>query len=184
MTRAVLCAACLLTVLVLGGSAAAGEQLPLADAGTPAAEARQRKLDIVATPIFGPVSLPAGGWGEVVVRIDNRGSEPAQGQVTALGGASPFSGGVSSASTAPYSVGAGASVSVRVPLRLAMYSDPMVEVRAGDGVLLYEPTTTPSWSTSPAPRLSVPRFAASRSAPPTIPGLPPCAATHPPPSPR
>ena len=140
MTRALLRAICLLVALAHGGLAMAGEHAGVSDAGTPASQALQRKLDIVAMPVFGPVSLPAGGWGEVVVRIDNHGTEPAQGEVVAHAGTAPFSGGVSSRSTAPYSVGAGAAVSVRVPVRLALYSDPQVEVRAADGVLLHEQT--------------------------------------------
>jgi len=139
MNRVRVCLACLLAALTISAAAAA-ELPPVDDAPAPGAAARARKLDIAALPVFGPASLPAGGWGEVVVRVDNRGEEPAQGEVSVTGTMVLSSTQNTPHSSAPFAVGVGASVSVRVPIRLADFSDSVVRVRSDDGVLLHEQT--------------------------------------------
>jgi hypothetical protein len=95
-------------------------------------------LEIVSTPIFGPGSLPPGGWGEVLVRITNRGKEPYRGKVTIYGGLSTWSDNQRSSSDAPFSAGAGATISLRIPVRVSESEDPAVRVYDEQGEQIFQ----------------------------------------------
>jgi hypothetical protein len=95
---------------------------PPAPPGGPAAT----DVAVEVTPIFGAGTPLAPGWNEVVVRLTNGGAKPAKGQIEASaqgwGDGSPFT------AVAPYTVAAGASVAVRVPVHVSMSSEVRVRV--------------------------------------------------------
>lgn len=95
-------------------------------------------LDIMVVPIFGPTTLPPGGWGEVLVRIQNNGKDPYEGQVVAFGGYSRHRDQAYSRTTAPFSVGVGAQVSLRLPVRVSELDQPAVKVLSADDKVLFE----------------------------------------------
>jgi hypothetical protein len=95
-------------------------------------------MEIIALPVFGPSSLPMGGWGEMLVRITNKGAEPREGEVTVFGGLQRWAPEGGSRTTAPFKVGAGSIVSLRVPVRVSEHADPMVRARDDDGVKIFE----------------------------------------------
>ncbi len=119
-----------MVVLALASVRLAGAQ-PLDD--EPGIAPDRGKLDIVAVPVFGPPSVWPGAWTELLVRIHNRGSEPARGQVIAEGSANHDA----MQSRAPFHVNPGASVSLRVPVIVGEWLDPMVEVHSEAGARLY-----------------------------------------------
>lgn len=97
-------------------------------------------LDIIATPIFGSGSLPMGGWGEILVRITNRGQDPFRGKVTVFGASATWSSDDVDRTDAPFSAAAGASVSLRVPVRITVHSEPAIRVFSEEGDQLYQQT--------------------------------------------
>ncbi|WP_437956496.1 hypothetical protein WME76_34570 [Sorangium sp. So ce119] len=86
------------------------------------------ELAVDAAPVFGTSGAVPWGWNQVVVRIQNNGGKAARGDVevssTRYGEQRVF------VATAPYTVTAGASVNVRVPLQVSPFAD--VQVRALD----------------------------------------------------
>jgi hypothetical protein len=118
--------------LALAASIAPGVAL----AGPPAAPAPAAPGDVrvEATPVFGAGTPFAPGWNEVVVRLTNGGGKPARGRVELVamgyGSPTPF------ATTAPYTVAAGASVAVRMPIEVGMTSELRVRVEDDAGGVL------------------------------------------------
>ena len=102
------------------------------------------ELLVDAFPIFGTGATIAQGWNEVSVRVHNNGGKPARGQVeismVQLGReARDFR------ATAPFSVGAGASIIVRVPALVAAYGDLVVTVVDDAGHVVHD-VRFPSWN--------------------------------------
>jgi hypothetical protein len=118
--------------------------------GAPAAEGpAPADLVVEAFPVIGAGStgVTVGqGWTEIAVRIANKSGRAARGHVEVS--LSRFGHGGSGQlfqATAPFSVGAAASVDVRVPALVASYGDVLVEVRGEDGASLHAqriPTST------------------------------------------
>ena len=134
MTRAF---AALLVALLLLFSPRTWAEPPIQNGGDPPPD--PGSLDIVAVSTFGQHTLPPAGWGEIVVRIQNHGSEPEAGLITVLGDGGHVDDD-GSRSTAPFSCGAGASVTLRVPLRVSDYQDPLVWISDDAGKTLYKQT--------------------------------------------
>ncbi|MEO5727893.1 MAG: hypothetical protein ABI134_15345 [Byssovorax sp.] len=86
---------------------------------------------VEAVPMFGASGAIAWGWNQVVVRIQNNRTKPLRGNVEITAG--QFGRERSFHATAPYSVGAGASVHVRVPVRVVLFGEVRVRVLEGDG---------------------------------------------------
>jgi len=95
-------------------------------------------IEILASPIFGPQSLPRGGWGELLVRITNDGKKPYKGRVVAYGGLSSWSDDEEATSHASFSAGAGATVSLRIPIRVSDNHEPAVRVFDEDGEKIHQ----------------------------------------------
>ena len=117
-----------LAAAIASGAAIAGPPRIAASAPPPPESARASDVAVEVTPVFGAGTPLAPGWNEIVVRLQNGGAKPARGHievtVAGWGDAAPF------ATTAPYTVAAGASVVVRMPAHLTMASD--VRVRVDD----------------------------------------------------
>ncbi|APR83981.1 Hypothetical protein A7982_09330 [Minicystis rosea] len=109
---------------------------------TPPAE-----LTVDAFPIFGSGATIAQGWSEVTVRIGNNTPKPMRGQVdVSMKGFMRGVAGRSFLASAPFSVGGGASIHVRVPAHVGLYGDLLVEVRNEEGAIVHAtrfPTFTP-----------------------------------------
>ncbi|MBI4704187.1 MAG: hypothetical protein HY744_24015 [Deltaproteobacteria bacterium] len=119
----------LLALLAHAAGPARGRPLPgpgAVEGGPPSA------LGVEATPIFREAGLLPGGWGEMLVRVSNRGSVPAGGEVVVSPEERTRGG-----SRAPFVVAPGASVSLRVPARIAEYDDPHVRVLDRNGAEIY-----------------------------------------------
>ncbi len=101
-------------------------------------------LEIVAMPVFGSSSLPMGGWGELVVRIANKGSEPARGTVKAFGGLHARAKDAGNVTLAPYTAAAGSAVGLRIPLRVSERDNPMVRIYDDDDVVVFEQAFPPA----------------------------------------
>ncbi len=84
---------------------------------------------VEAVPMFGGPMAIAWGWNQIVVRIQNNGTQPLRGNVEISAG--QYGHERSFHATAPYSAGAGASVHVRVPVRVVLFGE--VHVRVFDG---------------------------------------------------
>ncbi|WP_437732371.1 hypothetical protein [Sorangium sp. So ce1335] len=82
------------------------------------------ELAVDAAPVFGTSGAVPWGWNQVVVRIQNNGGRAARGEVevssTRYGEHRVF------VATAPYTVAAGASVHVRVPVQVSPFADVLV----------------------------------------------------------
>lgn len=89
---------------------------------------KPENIEILASPIFGPQSLPGGGWGEILVRITNDGKKPYKGRVVAYGGLSAWSDDEEATAHASFSAAAGATVSLRIPVRVSDLNDPAIRV--------------------------------------------------------
>lgn len=89
---------------------------------------KPENVEILASPIFGPQSLPGGGWGEILVRITNDGKKPYKGRVVAYGGLSPWSEDEEATAHATFSAASGATVSLRLPVRVSDINDPAIRV--------------------------------------------------------
>jgi hypothetical protein len=113
-------------VLAASSAAAAPPGAPLPAA--PPKPGASPDLKVEAFPVFGSGATVTQGWSEITVRIQNNGSKPARGHVEVSmqhfgrGARKTFR------ATAPYNVGAGAAVNVRVPARVGPYGDLLVEV--------------------------------------------------------
>ncbi len=113
------------------GAAGAAWVAALLAAGSASGQApapRAPELAVDAAPVFGTSGAIPWGWNQIIVRIQNNGGRTARGEVE-----------VESRRTseqrvfvasAPYTVGAGASVNVRVPVQVSPFGD--VQVRALD----------------------------------------------------
>ncbi|WP_437305080.1 hypothetical protein [Sorangium sp. So ce388] len=86
------------------------------------------ELVVDAAPVFGTSGGMPWGWNQVVVRLQNNGGKAAKGEVevasTRYGEQRVF------VASAPYTVAAGASIHVRVPVQVSPFAD--VQVRALD----------------------------------------------------
>jgi hypothetical protein len=96
------------------------------------------RIQVLALPLLGDASITPGGWTELLVRIENRGTENAEGTVTVFASGAAWTTGTGVEVRAPYSVGAGATVSLRMPFRVGWNMDPVVRVLAADGKKLFE----------------------------------------------
>jgi hypothetical protein len=101
----------------------------------PVAPASELKLRV--TPLCGATALQQQSWSEILVEIRNVTSEAKSGTVTAIG-SEPRQGGAANTDRAPFSVAAGATVHLRVPMRVGSDGDPGVRVHDTSGRLLYE----------------------------------------------
>ncbi|WP_437658037.1 hypothetical protein [Sorangium sp. So ce1182] len=105
----------------LAALAAAGPALGQAPAASSAPE-----LVVDAAPVFGTSGGMPWGWNQVVVRLQNNGGEAAKGEVevssTRYGEHRVF------VASAPYTVAAGASIHVRVPVQVSPFADVQVRV--------------------------------------------------------
>lgn len=117
--------------------------------GAPKEPAAPAELSVEAFPVIGAGStgVTVGqGWTEIAVRIANKAGRAARGQIeVSLMRFGHGGSGRAFRASAPFSVGAGASVDVRVPALVASYGDVLVEVRGEDGASLHEqriPTST------------------------------------------
>lgn len=106
---------------------------PQATAAAPAAPTGTNpEIAVEAVPVFGTGSSIAWGWNEVLVRIQNNGTKPVRGEVDVS--SQHFSGErYTFHVSAPFNVGAGASVHVRVPAQVASYGDLDIEVTSEAG---------------------------------------------------
>jgi hypothetical protein len=86
---------------------------------------------VEAVPMFGASGAIASGWNQVVVRIQNNRTKPLRGNVEIT--AMQFRRGSAFHATAPYSVGAGASVHVRVPVHVVLFGEVRIRVLEGAG---------------------------------------------------
>ncbi len=128
--------------------AAALAAAPAVAAPPAAATPVSTDLVIDASPVLGSSGSVAQGWNEVVVVVQNNGGKPARGRAT-----------VSTSqlgrekrefrATAPFSVGAGAAVTVRVPALVALYGDLLVEVLDEEGRSLSQKTFPSFMPTGP-----------------------------------
>jgi hypothetical protein len=87
-----------------------------------------RTPDVAAeiAPVIGAGNTLPWGWNQILVRIQNNGARPARGEVDVA--TRQYASERVFRATAPYSVAAGASVHVRVPVRVAAYTDLQVRV--------------------------------------------------------
>ncbi len=117
------------------GAAAALLALSIAAAGgaraqTPPVGGAPRAPEVIAeiVPVLGTSGSLPWGWNQILVRIQNNGTRPAKGVVDVssrqYGDRGNFE------ASAPYAVGAGSAVHVRVPARVAAYAD--IDVRVQD----------------------------------------------------
>ncbi len=120
--------------------------VPKAQAPTPFAQDDEEEesvqtpsnLEIVAMPVFGNASLPPGGWGEVIVRITNKGGEPAKGQVKVFGGLHRGTKEGGNFTLTPYAAAAGSTVSLRIPMRVSERDNPLVRVYDANTKIVFE----------------------------------------------
>jgi hypothetical protein len=105
-------------------------------AAAPTAGSLHPELAVEAVPVLGTGAQIAFGWNEVLVRVQNNGGKPARGRVEVS--AQQFGRGEAHEfrATAPFSVGEGAAVQVRVPAQVSLYGDLVVDVftEAGEAV--------------------------------------------------
>jgi hypothetical protein len=122
--------AALLATLAAATSALAG---PPSTPAPPAAQTGMNpEITIEAVPVFGTGASIAWGWNEILVRIQNNGTKPARGTVNVR--VEQFSGDRRSfQASAPFNVGAGASVHVRLPAHVDTYGDVNVDVTSEAG---------------------------------------------------
>ncbi|MFT3773879.1 MAG: hypothetical protein QM820_51580 [Minicystis sp.] len=130
---------------------------------SPALAAPGAELTVEAFPVFGSGATIAQGWSEVTVRIQNNAAKPARGQVEVSmktygrGSERTFLAG------APFSVGGGASINVRVPAHVGAYGDLVVEVRNESGAVVQQ-SRFPSFNPPGITLLDVSEVSALRSA--------------------
>ncbi|WP_437673414.1 hypothetical protein [Sorangium sp. So ce131] len=86
------------------------------------------ELRVDAAPLFGTSGALPWGWNQVVLRIENRGGGAVKGEVEVE--SKRYSDDRVFIASAPYSVAAGASIHVRVPVQVSPFGE--VEVRAID----------------------------------------------------
>ncbi|WP_437598170.1 hypothetical protein WMF28_36335 [Sorangium sp. So ce590] len=109
------------------GAAGAAWLAALLAAGSASGQApppRAPELAVDAAPVFGTSGAVPWGWNQIVVRIQNNGGRAARGEVEVSSRRSSeqrvF------VASAPYTVGAGASVNVRVPVQVSPFGDVLV----------------------------------------------------------
>ena len=102
----------------------------VAVAPAPATAPAASDLAVEAVPMFGVPGAIAWGWNQIVVRIQNNGTKPARGTVEITSG--QYGHDRTFHATAPYSVGAGASVHVRVPVHVILFGEVHVRVLGED----------------------------------------------------
>jgi len=89
-------------------------------------------IAVEAVPLFGVSNSVPYGWNGMLVRIQNNDSKPLRGEV--LVSSKQYSrDGHKFMASAPFNVGAGASVHVRLPVQVTLYGDLVVEVTADTG---------------------------------------------------
>ncbi len=124
--------ACLL--LSIAAAARADEPKPPASARPPEVPS---DLQVMASPLLGESTVDPSAWTEMLLQIHNGGTEPKSGNVTAIG-FSKWNGDVGNTDRAPYSVAPGATVHLRLPVRIGTDGDPGVRVTAADGRVVFE----------------------------------------------
>ena len=85
-------------------------------------------IAVEAVPIFAAAGAIALGWNEIIVRLQNNGTKPARGTIKINVGRFSVDHGFQA--TAPYSVGAGASVHVRIPVHVVPFGELHLRVLA------------------------------------------------------
>jgi len=125
-----LAAALALALGVTATSSGGAAEPPLAPPPGGATSSTARSPDVVAevAPLIGVGAGLPWGWNQLLVRIQNNGAQPARGEVE-VSTRQYVSERVFQA-RAPYNVAAGASIHVRIPVRIASYVD--VQVRVTD----------------------------------------------------
>lgn len=83
---------------------------------------------VEAVPLFGSAGTIAAGWNQIVVRIQNNGTQPLRGNVEITSG--QYGHERTFHATAPYSVGVGVQVHVRVPVHVILFGEVHVRVLA------------------------------------------------------
>lgn len=96
-----------------------------------------------ATPALNANGVFFEGWNEFIVRVQNAGTKPARGEIAVISH-SPMGDRRSFEATAPYTVGAGAAVSVHVPVQVLSYAEVLVEVKDELGQKVARRRFTPS----------------------------------------
>ncbi|MBN4050278.1 hypothetical protein JYT28_00830 [Desulfobulbus sp. AH-315-M07] len=96
------------------------------------------RLVIEARPVLGQASIPNEGFGEILVRISNPSNAPASGEVVIdSSGYTPDED--RSETRAPFSVGAGATVTLRIPVAMTdAIGEVSVRVVADDAEVLFQ----------------------------------------------
>jgi len=133
----------LAAALALGaeGAHAQAEPPPLAPAPPPAASAAPgggtgapaapSGIAVEVTSLFGASNQIAAGWTGFLVRIQNSSGNPLRGEIEVE--SRQYSDRALFRATAPFVVGTGSSVSVRLPTHVAIYGDTSVIVRDESG---------------------------------------------------
>jgi hypothetical protein len=98
----------------------------LAPSGAALAQAPPPEVTADVVPVVAAGGALPWGWSQILVRIQNSGSAPARGQVEVS--SQRYSDRHVFTASAPYVVGAGASVSVRVPVHVAPFGDAQTRV--------------------------------------------------------
>ncbi len=119
---------------LLVADASAQSPPPAGSAAPPSAS----DLSVEVAPGFGTGNSVAWGWNPIVVRIQNNGTRPAQGEVEVVSQTYGKTGSTYR-TRAPFTVGGGAGVHVRVPAFAALYADLVVRVAESTGRVIAEP---------------------------------------------
>jgi hypothetical protein len=109
---------------------------PLA-AGSPSATPSAAELSVTASPIWGDEGLVPGQWSEVLVVLRNSGHDVRRGTIR-VGGAPDGSGAGANIDRTSFEVAPGATVEVRMPVRVGPDAQLSVQVRGSDGTALHE----------------------------------------------
>jgi hypothetical protein len=135
--RRAVCIAALLTSWIGAGAARAQ--------GTEPPAPPPSEVGMEVSPLFGSTGPFFWGWNGFLVRAVNHGQKPMRGHIEV---ASVFGRRGGFVSSAPYAVGAGASVAVRVPMRVPAYAEVEVTVldEAGKAVTTRRFPAAGAWS--------------------------------------
>ncbi len=129
-------AALLLLAASLVGPRAIAAPAAVPEESAPAAPPR---VSVEASPLFTSVTAAGtvvpNGWNEVLVRVQNRATEPLKGEIRITDRQVVGSDPQEFAAIAPFSVAGNASIHVRIPVDVTLYSTLSVEVRDERGVV-------------------------------------------------
>ncbi len=128
-----------LAAIAIAASFLGSPAIARADAPPPPSAAAPSDLAVEAVPMFGVPGAIAWGWNQIVVRLQNNGTKPLRGNVEITSGS--YGHERTFHATAPYSVGAGASIHVRVPVHVILFGEVHVRVLPeGNGPPIAEST--------------------------------------------